>query len=284
MAVKLLVACHSESENGKGIAVTVRAGTAVSEKEVICDFCDDQGENISALNPSYNEMTVAYWAWKNYALLGDPEYVGLMHYRRYFYFDARVRDCVLKTDVPKELFAEKAKLSEEYAELLFAHSDFIAPRAAKRSSVEKQYAVSHDKSDLDLCKEIIKEQCPEYLGAAERYFKGKDCYFFNMFIFPRELFFRYASFIFPVLEAFYEKKGEDCGRLFVSERMTGVFFEKLLEEGKTATFLPVLYREGRGENRFRVFKREWSAGKGIKAKVLSLRRLFFFRRRESRRI
>ena len=283
MRVKLLVACHSESENGKGIAVTVRAGAAIADKEVVCDFCDDEGENISALNPTYNEMTVAYWAWKNYALLGDPEYVGLMHYRRYFYFDARIRDAVLRTDVPKERFAEKAKLSEEYAELLLSHCDFIAPRPARRRSVEKQYALLHDKKDLDLVKEIIKERSPEYLEAAETYFKGKDCFFFNMFVLPKELFFRYAEFVFPILAEFQKRK-DGVERLFISERLTGVFFEKLLLEGKKATYLPVLYREGRGENRFRVFKNEWKASKGIKAKALSFRRLIAFRRHESRRI
>ena len=283
MSVKLLIACHSESENGKEIAVTVTAGAAIAKEEIVCDFCDDEGENISAWNPTYNEMTVAYWAWKNAALLGDPDYVGLMHYRRYFYFDARVRDALLRTDVPKEVFAEKAKLSEEYAELLLSHCDFIAPRPARRRSVEKQYALSHDKNDLLLVSEIITEKCPEYLAAAEKYFKGKDCFFFNMFIFPKDIFRRYAAFVFPVLEEFSRRKG-GSERLFISERLTGVFIEKLLLEGKKATYLPVLYREGRGENRLRVFKKDWRAAKGLKGKLMSFRRLVFFRRRENRRI
>lgn len=48
---------------------------------------DDTGENISDKNDSYNEMTAIYWAWKNYGALGDPDYIGLMHYRRHFYLN-----------------------------------------------------------------------------------------------------------------------------------------------------------------------------------------------------
>ena len=47
---------------------------------------DDTGENISKENRRYNEMTVLYWAWKSYAQLGNPEYIGFMHYRRHFIF------------------------------------------------------------------------------------------------------------------------------------------------------------------------------------------------------
>ena len=43
---------------------------------------DDTGDNISKLNSTINEMSVLYWAWKNYDKLGYPDYIGLYHYRR----------------------------------------------------------------------------------------------------------------------------------------------------------------------------------------------------------
>ena len=41
---------------------------------------DDTGEQISALNCYYSELTGFYWIWKN---CHDVDYVGPCHYRRY---------------------------------------------------------------------------------------------------------------------------------------------------------------------------------------------------------
>lgn len=49
-------------------------------KESIGFTGDNTGDNISAKNPHYCELTALYWAWKNL----QADYTGLVHYRRYF--------------------------------------------------------------------------------------------------------------------------------------------------------------------------------------------------------
>ena len=39
---------------------------------------DDEGENISCLNPWFGDLTVLYWAWKN----AKDEHLGVCQYRR----------------------------------------------------------------------------------------------------------------------------------------------------------------------------------------------------------
>jgi hypothetical protein len=49
-------------------------------KEDLGYLCDNTGDNISAENCYYSELTGLYWIWKN---VHAYKYVGTCHYRRY---------------------------------------------------------------------------------------------------------------------------------------------------------------------------------------------------------
>ena len=283
MSVKLLVCCHKESAKGDDLLVTVKAGADLASQSVVCDFSDNDGENISALNPIYNELTVVYWAWKNYDKLGNPDHIGLMHYRRYFYFDEEVEETRLRTAVPKELFREKALISEDALRRCLSHGDFICPRPSKRMSVSRHYAMTHKIEDLLFAVSILKRIFPDYAESADEYLAGTDSYFFNMFVFPKEVFFQYAEFIFPILNEYVKERGKE-DRLYVSERLTGIFLYHLMKKGAHPITLPVLYWEGTRKDRIAGFFREWKSAKGLKRKAVAFARFFVHRRKESKRI
>lgn len=55
----------------------IQAGAALTQKR-FAECSDDIGENISAKNRQYCEMSAAYWIWKN----TDHPWTGIEHYRR----------------------------------------------------------------------------------------------------------------------------------------------------------------------------------------------------------
>ena len=108
---------------------------------------DNTGDNISAKNPNYCELTALYWAWKNL----DCEYIGLCHYRRYFGHKVHAKDIKKK----KEAIFTKA----DYENLLTKY-DVIFPK--KRNyyieTVQTQYEHVHFKKDFDETEKIIAEK------------------------------------------------------------------------------------------------------------------------------
>ena len=86
--VKVLITYKEKHKLFKSdILMPIQTGRAIAD-EIFEDMIgDDTGDNISERNHKYNELSAQYWAWKNYDKLGNPEYIGFMHYRRHFIFD-----------------------------------------------------------------------------------------------------------------------------------------------------------------------------------------------------
>ncbi len=56
----------------------IQAGASLTKKRIAV-ISDDSGENISAKNRMYCEMSAVYWIWKN----TDHDWIGIEHYRRH---------------------------------------------------------------------------------------------------------------------------------------------------------------------------------------------------------
>ena len=180
---------------------------------------DDTGDNISAKNANYCELTGLYWAWKNL----DCGYLGLAHYRRHF---TALRGTNDRRDV----------MTLDQARALFADESLEAVFPEKRNywieTNYQQYVHAHHAEDLDLTRTIIMEKCPEYLGAFDRVMKKTDGHRFNMFIMKKSIADRYCEWLFDIL--FELEKRLDISSYsandkrvfgFVSERLLDVWIE-----------------------------------------------------------
>lgn len=177
-----IITVTAEAENGAGL---VRAAEMTR---------DDSGENISRLNSKYSELTGLYWMWKNLTC----EYGGLVHYRRHFKDPGRGRSADRRN---REDRVFDRILGRESLEKLLKETDIILPK--KRNyyieSIYSHYAHSHYREHLDVTREILKEQCPQYLSGFDRLMKGTKAHMFNMIIAGKEILDAYCSWLFPIL-------------------------------------------------------------------------------------
>ena len=221
MNIKILVATHKKYWMPED-KVYVPLHVGAENKTPLGYLPDNTGDNISAKNPNYCELTALYWAWKNL----DCEYIGLCHYRRYFGHKVHAKDIKKK----KEAIFTKA----DYENLLTKY-DVILPK--KRNyyieTVHSQYEHARFKKDLDETEKIIAEKYPGYSEAFTRVMNRRKLYILNMFVMKKSLFDEYCTWLFDILFEL-EKRTDMTGydtyeaRLFgfMSERLFNVWLER----------------------------------------------------------
>lgn len=188
--LKVVVATHKKFDMPSDevyCPVLVGATLQSEDEKALCkDYLfDDEGDNISALNKSFCELTGLYYAWKNV----DAEYLGIVHYRRYF-----AERFIMKGSVEQAISGEKlAKLLEKYK--------IIVPRKQRYfiETMYSHYSHTHYAIHLDKTREIINELSPEYIKFFDIVMNQRSAYMFNMAIMSKELFDSYCSWLFPIL-------------------------------------------------------------------------------------
>lgn len=253
--IKLLICYHKKAPLFKdNILTPIHVGRANARKRMDHEsenykwlmenmIGDDTGENISDQNDSYNEMTALYWAWKNYDVLGNPDYIGLMHYRRHFVLEENVQAVYNIKNYEPETYYDVLNYSEENMQKLVEGCDFLT-HIGKVNNVYKHYIENQRKEDIDLANEIVLEKYPEYEAVMKEYYAGDYSNFCNMNIFSKELFFKYCEWIFSILEEFAKRVDITEKRFFISERLTGIFVAKLMsDKSKKYKVLPIAFME-----------------------------------------
>ena len=146
---------------------------------------DNTGDNISEKNPEFSELTAIYWGWKNL----KADYIGLVHYRRYFSLVRKGRD-------PFDNI-----LTSEEAESLLKDHPVIVPRKRKYyiETLSSHYANSLNDRHLVITRDIVKEKYPQYIASYDKVMKRTWGYMFNMMIMRRDYFDAYCKWVFDIV-------------------------------------------------------------------------------------
>lgn len=240
--VKILICCHKKTNTcNDNIYLPIQVGHAVSANELDMQK-DDQVlgkacDNISRLNGIYCEMTAMYWAWKNIRkIYPDLKYVGLCHYRRYFYVKNKSIGNLIRFESQKiktlikvlsnrpcktTIFDPIYHISDVKEKALTSSNsllsgaikgfDVIATEPCKliNINVEDFFKVI-GRDYIDLLTEIVEKNYPQFKDYYQNVLAGNRLYAANMLILKIELLDEYCSFVFGVLEKHIElskKKG-----------------------------------------------------------------------------
>ena len=221
--IKILVAMHKPyrlPEDAVYVPIQVGGARVPGLEDALRD---DTGENISAKNKSYCELTALYWGWKNL----QAEYIGLVHYRRYFARKGAVGDKFRRIAAGADIRAALQK------------APVLLPK--KRNywieTTYSQYIHAHHKEDLDAVQQILTEKYPAYLPAYAAVMGRTSGHRFNMLVMRADLLDRYCTWLFDVL-AQAEKRINAQQYDAYNRRVYGFLGERLLDVWLETNHIP----------------------------------------------
>ncbi len=176
---------------------------------------DDEGQNISARNPWYCELTGLYWIWKH----GTADVEGLCHYRRYFVTPRGKLENLLWGR--QSGFLTEAQITEllRGADMIRHNPTFFG------AGVAAHYAQHHDPATLQKVEQILAARHPADLAAYRQVMQGKKAHLLNMMITTRPLLNEYAEWLFDILFCLEEQVGLGPD----TKRLMGYLAERLLD-------------------------------------------------------
>ena len=202
---------------------------------------DDTGDNISDKNREYCELTGIYWAWKNYDKLGNPDYIGFMHYRRHLNFniDKKYEENewgLIDNDIIDENYINDYHLKADYIKELVGKYDILVANKwnvnnAKSKNNYEHYKNNHKIKDYDKALSLLEEKYPDYKKYIKDYNSSKYGYYTNIFIMKKEIFFDYSKWLFSILynlDKNQERNSFEDIRSYYSEWLFGIYLFNLI--------------------------------------------------------
>ena len=190
--VKILVCCHKPGEwLSDDVYMPIQCGKAISKYDLGIQG-DDTGDNISAKNPYYCELTALYWAWKN---LKNVDYIGLCHYRRYFDFNSHSSFLIEGKNVTEKIFFQdnNKNISINEAVVLPSYQHFSQP-------LIDVHIRNAGLINFCILEKVVLKLYPEYVNSVRKIFYNTfSLPQRNMFIMKKTLFDDYAKWLFHIL-------------------------------------------------------------------------------------
>ena len=246
-SVKIIIATHKNFNEPRDKELYMPVHVGAEGKDDLGYQKDNVGESISTLNPYFCELTGIYWAWKNL----DVDYLGLVHYRRFF--------TKQKIAFTSDIKIDDVILSKQDVDELIDNYDVIVPTKRKYyiETLYSHYAHTFDHAHLDLARKIIGDRTPDYLPSFDVVMKQRSGYMFNMFIMKKTLLNEYCEWLFPILNEMHQKIDLSSytafeARLFgrVSERLFNVWLNYKNISPKEIPFMYMekvdLWKKGKG--------------------------------------
>jgi len=228
-------------QGGRAIADTPsRQGTFTKEQIEWLNnnmIGDDTGNNISALNRNFAELTALYWIWKN----TKSPFVGMFQYRRFLSLNSnahypmvefpsmRMRHLGIKhLEKFSKIFLRDLELEKKFILPWFATHDILLSEPI-RLNAYKQYHEEHVSADLNKALEIIKQKYPQmYDFAVENLNSEEGFYPSNLFITRREILNHYAEWLFSILLPLYDEIKDEVNTRDTEQKMAFAYLSERL--------------------------------------------------------
>lgn len=213
--IRILVAAHKPSVFPDCASILpIQVGCSVAEQNGFPRFedtlHDDDGDNISALNPMYSELTAQYWAWKNM----DADYYGFAQYRRHFDFTSTPHTEDEHGEIPATFIDDQSIAEYGLDDGTIAQAvegwDLVTvePTDVRRLegflNLKEQWDADRHLRIRDLrhMYDLLCMRHPDYREDADAVLNGNTVLLNNMFIMKKPLFHAYCEWLFPLLEEF----------------------------------------------------------------------------------
>lgn len=246
---------------------------------------DNTGDNISAKNPNYCELTAMYWAWKN---LKDVDYIGLCHYRRYFDFHKQCRKGFPFTVFP----------TNEYKNIDISIPDKIIKKLQKgyvivpspsiiKHALYYDYCTYHISEDIKNVESVIRSTCDSRFVEAFEHIMYRNNKFiqYNMFIMSWNEFDKYCTWLFNILNKVEENVNIENYSVY-QKRIYGFLAERLFnvylyaESIKSLKKPIIFFSDNNDEEKISYLKYEYRCTLSKISLMFSMAPKYWFKRRK----